>query len=158
MPSIQRPVETHPFAPPANPIRANGEAAFNPMTAEYPLQRSSAENPAWSRVAGNQEELEAAARRQHEYINGGKFAKLAENDPELVAEAKKWTNNVENEGTKGSIGSVQRAYKTLTGNDMHITANTKIKQPGTLSRIEAMNELVDKGFSHHEIARAARTP
>jgi hypothetical protein len=155
---ISRPVETHPFAPPENPIRADGKLAFDPMTAEFPLQRSSADNPAWSRVAGNQEELEAAARRQHEYVNGEKFAKASEDDSELVREAKKWTNNVENEGTKGSNGSVQRAYKSLIGDDVHITANTKIKQPGTMSRIEAMNTLMAKGYTPAEIAKAARTP
>lgn len=154
---IDRPVETHPFASPNNVVSAKGGAQFDPMTAEYPVQRSGPGFEAWTRNAGNQEELEAAARRQHEYINGEKFASATEKNPELVAEAKKWTNNVENEGTKGSNGSIQRAYKTLMGEDAHITGNQKIKQAGTMSRLQAMNAMIAK-FSPEEIAKAARTP
>lgn len=147
----------HAFEPPPNRLQVvgPGRAPVNQLAEEAPLARSTEENPANVRFAGQPEQLQAAANRQHEYINGGRFHEGLGGDTELQNEAKKLTNNVETEEGRGSI---QRAYQALTGKKAFISGASKINAPGKMGRIAAINEMLDAGYTPKQILQAARTP
>jgi hypothetical protein len=148
---------SHAFEPPPARLQTvgPGRVPVNQLVEENPLARSTEENPANVRFAGQPEQLEAAANRQHEYINGAKFHEAAGGDVELRNEAKKLTNNVETEEGRGSI---QRAYQELTGKKAYISGAKGINAPGKMGRIEAINEMLSRGYTPKQILEAARTP
>jgi hypothetical protein len=142
--------ETHPFARPALPNRpvAAGQQ-FDPLSSETPLERSTPENPAWIKNAMNQPELEASHARQQRTINGERMMDTIGQDAEIAKQMRDLTGNA-----KEGKGSIQVAMKDLLGEHWSVSSS-KTAEAGKISRIDALNRLLDHGYTPEQIIKAA---